>query len=110
MNELNEIKKLRKRINLTQAELARECGVSSRTVQNWEKGETVPESMRKLLDNIVEKYESNSLNISSNTNNIKSNNVNSDDAIKMLTSVFENQLKVKDEQIDRLLALLEKRG
>ncbi len=115
MNDINDIKKLRKKINLTQTELADECGVTLRTVQNWEKGETIPESKRKLLESIVEKYEKISQNILGNTNNIKSNNINSDETIMKIAEVFEKQLRVKDEQIsksqeqiDRLISLLEK--
>jgi transcriptional regulator with XRE-family HTH domain len=117
MKELTDIKFFRKKYRLTQDALAKECGVTLRTVQNWEKGETIPESMRKLLENIEAKYNKdsstvNTVNGDHNVGNGNGNTINSGDAVKELIS----QLKVKDaqisksqEQIDRLIALLEKR-
>lgn len=120
MSELIDVKKLRKKIDLTQSELAQECGVTLRTVQNWEKGETIPESKQKLLQNIAEKYEKNSQKIVGNMNNIQSNNINDTDTIKeivqILTEKHEREIVAKNEQIsksqeqiDRLISLLEKK-
>ena len=113
---LVDVKKIRKTMKITQSDLAKECGVTLRTIQNWEKGETIPSSMQKLLQNIFEQYETNSQSVSENTNNISSNNINSNDAINSITKLFKNQLEIKDtqlakkdEQIDRLLSLLEKK-
>lgn len=50
-----EIKKNRKKLNLTQAELAIQLGVSLKTVSNYEKGEVIPETKRVLLHNIFKK-------------------------------------------------------
>lgn len=47
-----DIKELRKRNNLTQQELADKCGVTLRTVQNWEMGRNVPESALILLNSL----------------------------------------------------------
>ena len=47
-----DIKKLRHDAKKTQADIAKECGVSVMTVQSWEKGTTrniKPENMKKLL-------------------------------------------------------------
>ena len=43
MNNFDNIKKFRERKNLTQKQLAEVCGVTLRTVQNWEAGKTIPE-------------------------------------------------------------------
>lgn len=123
MNEIIDIKIFRKKYHLTQDALAKECGVKLRTVQNWEKGKTVPESMQKLLESIAAKYENkptvNTINGDHNVGNGTGNTVNSENTVQELF----NQLKAKDaiisksqaqldksqEQIDRLIALLEKR-
>jgi DNA-binding XRE family transcriptional regulator len=48
MNQIN-LKELRKNAKLTQQELAERLGVDRRTIINYEKGETIPESKVKLL-------------------------------------------------------------
>ena len=48
MNEIN-IKESRKKLGLTQDELAKQLGVSRRTIQNYEKGEVIPETKREIL-------------------------------------------------------------
>ena len=48
MNDI-DIKALRKKLGLTQEELAKRLGVHARTVQNWESGTLIPDSKRKLL-------------------------------------------------------------
>lgn len=45
-----DIKKLRKLKGLTQKELAERCNVTLRTVQNWEQGKHIPESILILLE------------------------------------------------------------
>lgn len=52
-----DVKKIRKKLHLTQSELADLCGVSIRTVQNWENGGTIPTSMLRLLEKIEEEGE-----------------------------------------------------
>lgn len=47
-----DIKKLRENKGLTQQELAEKCGVTVRTVQNWEAGKKIPESAVRLLQGI----------------------------------------------------------
>jgi|GEM_PF-964813 len=51
MNDL-DIKKLRKSLKLTQSELAEKLGVHYKTIQNWEKGGTIPESKKASIRNI----------------------------------------------------------
>ena len=44
------IKKLRKKLNLSQSDLAVKCGVSLTTIQTWERGVSTPseENLKKL--------------------------------------------------------------
>ena len=48
MNDL-DIKQIRSKIGLTQAELAKKLGVDTKTVQNWESGATIPKSKYGIL-------------------------------------------------------------
>ncbi len=48
-----DVRKLREQMGVTQQALAEMCGVTLRTVQNWETGRPVPERARKLLEVIV---------------------------------------------------------
>ena len=48
MNDL-DIKAIRIESGLTQPEFAKRLGVTTRTVQNWEAGGTIPETKRELL-------------------------------------------------------------
>lgn len=45
-----DVKKLREEMGVTQQELAQMCGVSIRSVQNWEIGKPVPQQTQKLLE------------------------------------------------------------
>lgn len=51
MNSL-ELKELRKKLQLTQSELASILGVDIKTVQNWEAGRTIPKSKDGILRNL----------------------------------------------------------
>lgn len=61
MNGL-EIKQNRKKLKLTQAELAIKLGVSLKTVSNYENGEVIPETKLALLHNIFKINSNNTLN------------------------------------------------
>jgi transcriptional regulator with XRE-family HTH domain len=56
MNSLR-IKELRKKLGLTQDDLAKKIGVSRKTIVNYENGEVIPETKRELLDNILNQKE-----------------------------------------------------
>ena len=51
-----DVKELRNKCNLTQQELADKCGVTLRTVQNWEKGRTIPDSALILLESLTKPF------------------------------------------------------
>ena len=50
-----DVKALRERIGLTQAEFSTMIGVSIKTLQNWEQGRREPEGPAKALLRVVEK-------------------------------------------------------
>lgn len=52
MNNIN-IKENRKKLGLTQSDLAEKIGVTLKTIQNYEKGETIPVSKLALLHNVL---------------------------------------------------------
>lgn len=52
MNAL-EIREGRKKLNLTQAQLAKKAGVSVKTISNYEKGAVIPESKMDLLHSLL---------------------------------------------------------
>lgn len=52
MNDL-DIKEIRKKLGLTQAELAKRLGVDPKTVQNWEYGKKIPESKHGILRSLL---------------------------------------------------------
>ena len=53
MNDLNEIKELRKKLGITQKRLASYLGVDTKTVQNWEYGKAIPKSKHAILGQLA---------------------------------------------------------
>ena len=47
-----ELKTLRKKLGLTQADMASLVGVDIKTIQNWERGRTIPKSKDGILRNL----------------------------------------------------------
>jgi len=47
------VRELRKRLDLTQAEFAETFGVSCETLRNWEQGKRKPEGPAKVLLNVI---------------------------------------------------------
>lgn len=120
MNKFNDIKKFREDNHLTQKELADKCGVTLRTVQNWEAGKTVPDNIIKLLQKINGEGEtvsaiSTGKGISIATG--KSGKVNMNGETERLLSLLEHSqtqidkhialAQEKDQQISRLITLIE---
>lgn len=100
-----EVKKIREMKGLTQKELADLCGVTTRTVQNWENGGTIPDMVIKYLNQLQGQDEIVSPSNSSET-----------EKLLLLLERSQRQIdahlelaKKKDEQMDRLIGLLEKK-
>ena len=120
-----DVKKLREKFGYTQAQLAELCGVTLRTVQNWENGKVIPPAMLKLLGSLDE-GETVSSNATENGTSIsvgKNSQVILNPDTKMFFSTLERQQDImsrqleemaemrkqaqkKDEQIDILLGML----
>ena len=52
---LADVKVIRKRLGLSQAEFAKLLGFSVRTVQQWERGEAVPDRPMRILLKMIER-------------------------------------------------------
>lgn len=116
-----DVRKLREAKGLTQQDLADKCGVSLRTVQNWEKGKTIPESMLRLLQTIGdgEMISSFAAEKGVSVSAGRGSSVNVGTEMERFISAIEKQqelmsrqldaLAKRDEQIDRLLSILEKK-
>lgn len=48
-----DIRLTRKRLGLTQEDLAKRLGVSTRTVQNWEQGGVIPATSQRALERLL---------------------------------------------------------
>lgn len=48
-----DIRLTRKRLGLTQEDLAKRLGVSTRTVQNWEQGGAIPATSQRALERLL---------------------------------------------------------
>ena len=120
MSKIIDIKKFRELHGLTQRELAERCGVTLRTVQNWEMGRTIPDSAMRLMQLIENEGETisssaadDAVSVAGNgNNNVNSKvNVNSSRTIdKAIDEISEMRKLVqkRDEQIDRLISVIEK--
>lgn len=121
MNTIIDVKKIRKVKGLTQSELAELCGVTVRTVQNWENGGTIPDMVRKYLSQMDEQDEM--ISSSANNNSVsvaaaRGSNVNVGKETEKLLSLLEHSqrqidahlelAKAKDNQIMTLLSVIEK--
>lgn len=121
MNTIIDVKKIRIKKGLTQKELAKICGVTVRTIQNWENGATIPDLAQKHLLQINEKDEIISSNATGNSVSVaagKGSNVNvGSEAERLLTMLEHSQKQIdqhlelaknKDEQIAALLSIIDK--
>ena len=48
-----DVKNIRKKLKISQSELAKLLGVSLRTIQNWEAGEKIPSTKHEMLRNLL---------------------------------------------------------
>ncbi len=118
-----DVKKIRTKYNLTQQELADKCGVTLRTVQNWERGKTIPESALKLLQKMFGDYES--VSPSEEGVNLTPQDIATLGTERFLDVILKQQkimnrqldvlesqldaLNKRDERIERILSRLEER-
>lgn len=120
MNELNPVKSFRESKGLTQKEFADMCGVTQRTVQNWEAGAKLPDMVRKYLQILGNADENISSNASGNAVSVSAANgssVNVGKETERLLAMLEHSqrqidqhlelAKAKDGQISSLLAIVE---
>lgn len=116
-----DVKKIREDKGLTQKELADLCGVTTRTVQNWENGGTIPDMVQKYLTQISGQNEIISSSASGNSVSVAAgngSNVNLGKETERLLSLLEHSqkqidahlelAKAKDLQISSLLAVIDK--
>lgn len=85
-----DIRLTRKRLGLTQEELAKRLGVSTRTVQNWENGGAIPSTTTAKLEAMMAE-ESRA----------------GDDSLNLTLAL--RALSRSQDEIDRLIGLLERR-
>ncbi len=52
---LPNVRRLRERLGMTQAEFAKRFGLSRRTVEQWEQGRTVPDRPARILLAVIER-------------------------------------------------------
>ena len=88
MNAL-DIKENRKKLGLTQAELAERVGVSLKTISNYENGEVIPESKKALLLKIL------------SSNKVDKTEESSEAHTKL--SGYSNKIAEKEEEINARL-------
>lgn len=103
-----ETKEFRKSKNMTQEEFANFCGVTSRTIQTWEKENVMPELLKKYIElhenSSCNNNNTNSVNVSSNNGNVS---VNTDKFLQLLEN-SQHQIDVRDTQITQLMGIIEK--
>ena len=125
-----DVKNLREKFSLTQQELADLCGVTLRTVQNWETGKPIPASMVKLLKVVEESREiissgeatEHSVSVAAGKGSQVTLNPDTQrffDTLEKQQDIMSRQLEElaemrrltqkKDEQIDLLLKLIQQK-
>lgn len=125
-----DVKKIREKMGVTQQQLAGMCGVTLRTVQNWETGKPLPERAQRLLEAIVSSRETisscdaaqNGVSVAAGTGSQITLNPDTQQFFSTLEKqqdIMSRQLEElaemrrltqkKDEQIDMLLKLIQTR-
>lgn len=109
-----EFKKLREKLGYTQEGFAKFLGVHVRTIQNWEAGGKIPESKAALLRNMEIEVKTTLQDVDlSETEKIIQKNKNGDNfngegfSVNKADQEILSLLKKKDEQIDRLITIIE---
>lgn len=98
----NQLRKLLEELNITQEIAANRLGVTVRTLQNWINKDELDEKISRIINSGLMTDSNIAQHTNSHNINGNGNKVNSE------TDKFLDLLKKKDEQIDRLITLLEK--
>lgn len=106
MNEL-DVKTIRKKLGLTQKKLAEKLGVAEATVQNWERGLTIPATKYSILSEMLSASEGAATETERTAVQEEQKDVVIPDSIVRLLAEKEVSLRKAQEQIDRLLAVIE---
>ena len=126
MNEM-ETREIREKFGLSQERFAKLLGVTTRTVQNWEAGGTIPQTKQAILHEMSENPqlyiggEQSNINgaNTTTTNNHTTNNYGECDGCtdngivdKLIDEIAQQRKLVakSQEQIDRLLGIIEKQA
>ena len=126
MNEM-ETREIREKFGLSQERFAKLLGVTTRTVQNWEAGGTVPQTKQAILHEMSanpqlyidgEQSNINGANTTTTNNNTTNNYGECDGCTdngivdKLIDEIAEQRKLVakSQEQIDRLLGIIEKQA
>lgn len=107
MDSIN-VKELRKKLKKTQSQLAVDMGVTTRTIQKWEAGDTIPPAMENLLRTFVESISNRRTEFALNK---KDNNDLNEEMIRVIIDELDSQRETSrkfQEQIDKLLIIIEK--
>lgn len=107
MNKL-DVKEIRKSLGLTQTELAERLAVSLITIQNWERGRTIPSTKYKILCTLRDSTQIPSIN-NQQGENIHYTTSTSAQLDKALEEMAE-QRKMYATHIDRLLSIIEQQN
>ena len=104
----SQVKNLRNRLKKTQSQLAKEIGVTTRTIQKWEAGDTIPTAMENLLESMLTNEVKRRTEFAPSESSAASINE------EMIHSLIDELYSQRDsskkyqEQIDRLLTIIEK--
>lgn len=106
-----DVKRIRKKLGITQTEFAEIVAVSLKTIQNWEAGGKIPATK----DAILRKLMRDGLPINNQQGeNIYYNNATSEQLDKALDEIAEQrklyavQMEKAQSQIDKLISIIEK--
>ena len=93
-----DIKLIREKLGVTQEQFAEMVGVHPRTIQNWEAGSAIPQSKRAILRQLMDAH---------NKEKANPNSPSSVEKLLEILAVKEASLAKAQEQIDRLLGIIE---
>ena len=93
MNSL-DIKKIRNKLGISQQELAEMIGVHYRTIQNWERGGTIPKSKHTLLCDVLNEKKEAAGNVSDSQQLI--------DTQKKLIEMLEKRIEELERELDSI--------